>query len=93
MVMANEVSIVKFKIDYGELESFPGNVYQKIREGKKGIAFTIKKLPNHQLRFLKIFKESFKILKRLFVSLFLQNIQALITAIQAIKIFTSNRPK
>lgn len=55
---ANQVSVVKFKIDYQDLENLPGNIYQKIREGeRRGIKSLVKTSQPSINDFLRAFKE------------------------------------
>lgn len=95
MVMANEVSIVKFKIDYGELESFPGNVYQKIREGeKRGLPSLLKTSQPSINDFLKIFKEKLQNFEKVICVTFSSKISgAYNSAIQAIKFLPATDQK
>lgn len=95
MITANEVSIVKFKIDYGELESFPGNVYQKIREGgKRGLPSLLKTSQPSINDFLKIFKEKLQNFEKVICVTFSSKISgAYNSAVQAIKFLPATDQK
>lgn len=61
-----KISIVPFKVDFGELAKFPGNIYQKIREAeKRGIKAFIKTSQPSPGDFLKAFKEKLKDFEKL----------------------------
>ena len=54
----NNISVVKFKIDYQELADIPGNIYEKMREGeKRGIKNTVKTSQPSIGDFLSAFKD------------------------------------
>ncbi len=95
MVLANNVSIVKFKIDYGELDAFPGNVYQKIREGeKRGLPSLLKTSQPSINDFLKIFKEKLQNFEKVICVTFSSKISgAYNSAVQAIKFLPSSDQK
>lgn len=57
----NEITVVKFKLDFQELANIPGNVYEKMREGgKRGIKNLIKTSQPSINDFLSAFKEKLK---------------------------------
>jgi len=61
LVDEHKITVVKFKIDFQELASLPGNVYQKIREGeKRGMKNLVKTSQPSINDFLSSFKEKLK---------------------------------
>jgi len=57
----NGISIVKFKLDFQELASLPGNIYEKVREGeRRGLKSLIKTSQPSINDFLSAFKEKLK---------------------------------
>lgn len=61
LVQENTISIINFKIEYGELEKIPGNPFQKIRTAEKeGIPSLIKTSQPSLNAFLKTFEEKLK---------------------------------
>lgn len=57
----NNISVVKFKIDYQDLTDIPGNIYEKIREGeRKGIKNTVKTSQPSINDFVSAFREKLK---------------------------------
>ncbi|MFA5368392.1 MAG: DegV family protein [Candidatus Paceibacterota bacterium] len=87
LVKENEISVVNFKIDYGELSEFPGNIYQKIREGeKKGLNSLVKTSQPSINDFLKAFKEKLEKFENVLCLAFTSNVSgAYNSAMQAIK--------
>jgi DegV family protein with EDD domain len=62
MINENQISVVKYKLDFQELSEIPGNVYQKIREGeRRGIKNLLIKTSQPSINdFLSVFKEKLK---------------------------------
>jgi DegV family protein with EDD domain len=87
IVKENEISIINFKIDYGELEQFPGNIYQKIRTGEKnGLQALVKTSQPSINDFLKAYKEKLEKFERVLCLAFTSKVSgAYNSAMQAVK--------
>jgi len=59
IINENDISVVRYKLDFQELSEIPGNIYQKIREGeKRGIKNLLIKTSQPSINdFLSVFKE------------------------------------
>ncbi|MFA5087036.1 MAG: DegV family protein [Candidatus Paceibacterota bacterium] len=92
LIKENNVSIVPFKIEYGELSEFPGNVYQKIREGEKqGLKALIKTSQPSVSGFLNAFQEKLKQFENIVCVTFSSKISgAYNSALQAVKFLPDN---
>ncbi|MFA5013105.1 MAG: DegV family protein [Candidatus Paceibacterota bacterium] len=61
IVQENEISLVKFKLDFEELKDVPGNVYEKMREGERRGLKTIAKTSQPSINdFLGAYREKLK---------------------------------
>lgn len=61
LIERNQISIVPFKVDLGEMKDLPGNIYQKIKEAeKRGIKSFVKTSQPSPGDFLNVFKEKLK---------------------------------
>ncbi len=87
LVKENEISVVNFKIDYGELLTFPGNIYQKMREGQKqGLKSLVKTSQPSINDYVKAFKEKLESFEKVLCIAFTSNVSgAYNSALQAIK--------
>jgi DegV family protein with EDD domain len=91
-VEANQISIVKFKIEYGELEKFEGNVYQKIRAAEAaGMPPFIKTSQPSINGFLTAYQEKLKQFEQVICVTFSSKISgAYNSALQAVKFLPKN---
>jgi DegV family protein with EDD domain len=61
LIKKHKITIVPFKVDFGEMKNLPGNVYQKIREAeKRRIKSFVKTSQPSPGDFLKAFREKLK---------------------------------
>lgn len=92
LVAANQISIVNFKIEYGELDKFEGNVYKKIRQAEaQGVPSFIKTSQPSINGFLAAYQEKLKQFEQVICVTFSSKISgAYNSAVQAIKFLPKN---
>ncbi|HOS88082.1 MAG TPA: DegV family protein [Candidatus Pacearchaeota archaeon] len=95
LINNNNISIVPFKIDYGNLAQFPGDVYQKIRAAEKeGIASLIKTSQPSINDFLKVFREKLEYYEKILCFTFSSKLSgAYNSALQAVKFLPAEAQK
>jgi len=92
IIKENEISIVPFKIEYGELENLPGNVYQKIRTAEqRGMKSLIKTSQPSINAFLSVYQEKLKHFENVICVSFSSKVSGSYnSALQAVKFLPAN---